>query len=418
MFLLLLLLLLPLEGEAEEEDGGFVVVGRANAADAAAPPPSSSVSAAVSVSVPSASAAAAAPPSSSVSAVSVSVPSASAAAAPPPSSSVSAAVSVSVPSASAAASPASAPITDWSGEGEEFFVGVPVDDEETRRALASEVAEATAAAAEEEGAANDDDGGNNLASSSSSVSALRGSGSVDDPLELWLPCSRLSSSSAFSPVALEWRRPSGGGVSGKARKATNSAPPRPERGAGAAFPPFFYPFSRERERLYRGGRPADPSEGPPLVKVKIAYHAFSEEEIELAGGGKGKGGGGGGGKKKEEEGGVASSSSSPPIPIPIPTPSVLTPSSRAADILGGGILFVKPRQARNLSPPPRLWRRALIKKKAAWVVRVAVAGGVSAEGGPVSKGGTSPTFVEVRSGEAEEERIFEKKSFARDEKKT
>lgn len=77
---------------------------------------------------------------------------------------------------------------------------------------------------------------------------------------------------------------------------------------------------------------------------------------------------------------------------------------------------MSPRQANNLRPPP-LWRRALLptKGRAAWVVRVAVAGGVSEEGGPVSKGGTSPTFTEVRSKE-ERERSGRVLIFARREK--
>lgn len=130
--------------------------------------------------------------------------------------------------------------------------------------------------------------------------------------------------------------------------------------------------------------------------MRLSYHAFSEEEIELAGGG-------GRGEKKEGEGNDSKrESAAAAAAAAISPPPPLSPSSRAADILGGGILFVRPRRARNLEPPP-LWHRALLRKKAAWVVRVAVAGGVSEEGGPVSKGGTSPTFTEVRKGERERE---------------
>ena len=291
------------------------------------------------------------------------------------------------PPVAAAAPP---PVSDRSGGGgrSEFFVEVPTDDEETRRALSppsSSVGAQGAGAEEEEEEEEAIDG---AGGASSSVQASRGSGSVGDTLELWLPCPRLSSSSSggddpASSIAREWRSPppGAGGVSGRARK------PAVRGGCWNCLTALLPGRKRIREPL---------SEGPPLLRVKICYHSLSEEEIELAGGG-GRARGGGGREP---------AAAAPPPPTSIPSCVSLSSSSRAADILGGGILFVRPRQAKNLRPPP-LWRRALLptKWRAAWVVRVAFAGGGSEEGGPVSKGGTSPTFTEVRSkGERERER--------------
>ena len=93
--------------------------------------------------------------------------------------------------------------------------------------------------------------------------------------------------------------------------------------------------------------------------MRIAYHAFSEEEIVLAGGGGEK-------ERRRREG--------------------------------------------------EDWRRALQagcgRLRAADVVRVAGAGGVSEEGGPVTKGGTSPRFAEVRRGSFCGRRKFSKKNLA------
>ena len=368
------------KGEAGEEDGGFVVVGRATdaaAASSSSPPPPPVV----------------APP-------------------PPP------------PAAAAAAAAAAPPVSDRSGGGgrAEFFVGVPVDDEETRAAFFSAGgAEANDGGEEEEDEEEEDEAGAAAtaasgASSSSSAQAPRGSGSIDDPLEFWLPCPRLSasSSSRLEPaifLAQDWRRPSGGGLSGRARKAGRLGSSAARGGCLGCVSALVLPLlPGGKERLHRGGRPADPElEGPPLLRVRIAYHAFSEEEIELAGGGGGRGRGGGGGeeeRRRRREGEDAGrEAGAPPPPIPISAGVSLPSSSRAADILGGGILFVRPRQARNLRPAP-LWRRCCGRGRAAWVVRVAVAGGPSEEGGPVSRGGTSPTFTEVRERERERERAL------------
>ena len=324
-----------------------------------------------------------------------------------------AAAAVAAPAAAddASSSPSSSvpfaapPVTDRSRSSANFFVGIPVDDEKTRRALSSSSSSLPEEAEEENGGGNgdgDDDEQIGTASSSSSpsVEALRGSGSIDDPLELWIPCSRLSpSGGAAGSAALEWRRPSRGGAACRGRKAKRLGAAAAREGCLGFLSAFVLSLCPGgKARLYRGCAPADPSEGPPLLRVRLSYHAFSEEEIELAGGG-------GRGEKKEGEGNDSkreSAAAAAAAAAISPSPP-LSPSSRAADILGGGILFVRPRRARNLEPPP-LWHRALLRKKAAWVVRVAVAGGVSEEGGPVSKGGTSPTFTEVRKGERERER--------------
>lgn len=333
-------------GEEAEEDGGFVLVGRATGADADAD--------------------AAAGASSSSSFV--------------------------VPPPAAAAAPATPPVTDRSGGGRaaEFFVGVPVDDEETRSALsAAEGANDGGEEVEEDEA--DGGGGGCASSSSSTVEAFRGSGSVDDPLELWIPCPPLSAASGgpASFISREWRRPlQGGGLSGsRARKAAARG------GCLGCLSAAVLPVLSSRGG---GGRPAEDhpyeEEGPPLLRVRIAYHAFSDEEIELAGS-----------KGRERE----ASESATHAPAASPIPASLSPSSRAADILGGGILFVRPRRAWNLRAAP-LWRRALQagcgRWRAAWVVRVAVAGGVSEEGGPVTKGGASPRFTEVREREGKEKK--------------
>jgi len=145
-------------------------------------------------------------------------------------------------------------------------------------------------------------------------------------------------SSSSSAEAKETGGPSGGGLS----KEAASPEAEPARGGclgclSAAVLPLLSSHGGE-------GRPAEDhpyeEEGPPLLRVRIAYHAFSDEEIELAGG-----------KGREREG----SESATHAPAASPIPASLSPSSRAADVLGSGILFVRPRRAWNLRAAP-LWR--------------------------------------------------------------
>jgi tRNA A37 threonylcarbamoyladenosine synthetase subunit TsaC/SUA5/YrdC len=76
-----------------------------------------------------------------------------------------------------------------------------------------------------------------------------------------------------------------------------------------------------------GGRPP---EGPPLLLVRLAYHAFSEEEIELAGGrGRGARGGGREGSARGAEGGGGDLESEPAAAPPGPSGAAPSSPSRA-----------------------------------------------------------------------------------------